>query len=129
MIKDSGSRTKFPTGAVRDCAEGKGRLDLLPMRTLIRLAQHFEDGAKKYGDDNWRQGIPLRKFADSGMRHLCKFLIGCRDEPHLIAAIWNLACLYETQSLIEEGLLPEELNDLSNNPLEIQDNPLGIKPT
>ena len=69
-IKDSGSRSEFSTGAVRDCQEGKGRCDLLPMRTLLRLAQHFEDGSKKYGDDNWRKGIPLRRFADSAMRHL-----------------------------------------------------------
>jgi hypothetical protein len=99
------------------------------MRTLIRLAQHFEEGAVKYGDDNWRKGIPLRRFADSALRHLCKFLRGDRDEPHLIAAVWNLACLYETQSLIEEGLLPTALNDLPNNPLEVQKNPLNIQPT
>jgi hypothetical protein len=99
------------------------------MRTLIRLAQHFEEGAIKYQADNWRKGIPLRRYADSAMRHLCKHMIGMRDEPHLMAAIWNLSCLYETQALIEEGLLPEELNDLPNNPLTIQDNPLGIQPT
>lgn len=128
-LKDSGSRTEFSTGAVRDAQEGKGRMDLLPMRTLIRLAQHFEDGSKKYGDDNWRRGIPLRRFADSGLRHFCKFLRGDRDEPHLIAALWNLSCLYETQALIEEGLLPASLNDLPNNPLTIQDNPLNIQPT
>ena len=31
MIKDSGARRKFDTGAVRDIAEGKGRCDLLPL--------------------------------------------------------------------------------------------------
>ena len=30
-IKDSGARTEFPTGAVRDIQEGKGRCDLLPL--------------------------------------------------------------------------------------------------
>lgn len=30
-IKDSGERRVFETGAVRDCAEGKGRCDLLPL--------------------------------------------------------------------------------------------------
>ena len=128
-LKDSGCRSEFSTGAVRDCQEGKGRCDLLWMRTLIRVSQHFEDGAKKYGDDNWRRGIPLRRFMDSGMRHLFKHLRGDRDEPHLIAAIWNFGCLYETQCMIEEGLLPAELNDLPNNPLTILSNPLGIQPT
>ena len=31
MIKDSGARRKFDTGAERDIAEGKGRCDLLPL--------------------------------------------------------------------------------------------------
>jgi len=30
-IADSGDRTQFDTGAVRDMHEGKGRCDLLPM--------------------------------------------------------------------------------------------------
>lgn len=35
-IKDSGERRVFETGAVRDCAEGKGRCDLLPLREVAR---------------------------------------------------------------------------------------------
>lgn len=31
MIKDSGTRRKFPSGAVRDIQEGKGRCDLIPL--------------------------------------------------------------------------------------------------
>lgn len=31
MIKDSGERREFETGAVRDIQEGKGRCDLLPL--------------------------------------------------------------------------------------------------
>lgn len=31
MIKDSGNRREFETGAVRDIQEGKGRCDLLPL--------------------------------------------------------------------------------------------------
>ena len=31
MILDSGNRTEFPTGGVRDMQEGKGRCDLLPL--------------------------------------------------------------------------------------------------
>lgn len=31
MINDSGTRREFESGAVRDCAEGKGRCDLMPL--------------------------------------------------------------------------------------------------
>lgn len=34
IIKDSGERRVFETGAVRDCAEGKGRCDLLPLGVI-----------------------------------------------------------------------------------------------
>lgn len=34
MIKDSGERREFSTGAVRDIQEGKGRCDLLPLDVL-----------------------------------------------------------------------------------------------
>lgn len=35
-IKDSGKRTGFDTGAVRDIQEGKGRCDLVPFSSLQR---------------------------------------------------------------------------------------------
>lgn len=31
MIQDGGNRTEYPTGAVRDIKEGKGRCDLMPL--------------------------------------------------------------------------------------------------
>lgn len=34
MIKDSGNRRAFSTGAVRDMQEGKGRCDLMPLNVL-----------------------------------------------------------------------------------------------
>lgn len=52
MIQDSGDRTEFTTGAVRDMHEGKGRLDLLPFLAVLELAKHCEEGAKKYGEHN-----------------------------------------------------------------------------
>lgn len=97
MIKDSGNRTAFSTGAVRDIHDGKGRFDLLPMCVLLRLAKHYEAGAKKYAERNWEQGIPAHSFADSAMRHMVKYMDGQTDEDHLIAAIWNLCGLAWTE--------------------------------
>lgn len=142
-IKDSGDRTVFDSGAVRDMHEGKGRCDLLPMdivgnliggctpsaeydflfdnlnefqdthddnvllialahfsfkrwgdieTMLLEVAKHFEDGAKKYGDNNWRKGIPVNVYIDSATRHLIKLLRGDTDEPHDRAFCWNLLC-------------------------------------
>ena len=97
MIKDSGERTEFESGAVRDMHEGKGRFDLLPMCVLIRLARHYEAGSLKYGDRNWEKGIPCHSYADSAMRLIVKYMDGWKDEDHLIAAIWNLCGLAWTE--------------------------------
>jgi hypothetical protein len=136
-ILDSGDRTKFETGAVRDMHEGKGRCDLLPLdvisemfgsKTLMKIynfqcssdifyliqalenfvdmhcewgcavdvilevAKHFEEGAKKYGENNWQKGIPVRCYIDSAVRHYLKWLRGDQDEPHDRAFCWNLLC-------------------------------------
>ena len=137
MIKDSGNRRDFETGAVRDISEGKGRADLLPLDVLAKLlntpclasiegfkrtkdislllnaittfvsdhteyqdiytamievSKHFEEGAKKYGENNWKKGIPLHCYIDSAVRHFIKHLRGDTDEPHDRAYIWNLSC-------------------------------------
>ncbi len=96
-IKDSGNRHEFKTGAVRDMQEGKGRCDLLPPLAILRLAKHFEAGARKYGDRNWEKGIPINSFIDSAIRHLLKYMAGQKDEDHLLAASWNLMCAMETE--------------------------------
>ena len=36
-IKDSGNRTQFASGAVRDIQQGKGRCDLLPLEVIAEL--------------------------------------------------------------------------------------------
>ena len=141
-IKDSGNRTEFATGAVRDMREGKGRCDLMPLAVarnilctddeqdmvmlqianfmgfpdttlwlysaldhftdkayegspqtmLLEVAKHFEEGAKKYGENNWQKGIPVHCYIDSAVRHYLKWLRGDTDEPHDRAFVWNLMC-------------------------------------
>ena len=119
-LKDSGKRQKFETGALRDTEEGKGRYDLLPARAIELLAKHFEAGANKYSARNWEKGMPLSRYIDSALRHLFKALEGQKDEPHLVAALWNIACLIDTQERIKEGLLPKELDDLPKRKLKIE---------
>lgn len=42
MILDSGNRREFSSGAVRDCAEGRGRCDLLPLGVVATLLKSEE---------------------------------------------------------------------------------------
>ena len=90
VIKDSGERREFSTGAKRDMAAGKGRMDVLPWAAIMEVSKHCENGALKYGEHNVDKGIPTHSFCDSAARHLAKYLDGWEDEPHLLAAAWNL---------------------------------------
>lgn len=141
VLKDSGERRQFESGAVRDIQRGKGRCDLLPLDVVaafyheidadcsantvlfyidefkttgyvswlysvlrftpfgnnfanmfLELAIHFEDGAVKYGENNWQKGIPVNCYIDSAVRHYLKFLRGDKDEPHDRAFVWNIVC-------------------------------------
>lgn len=110
-VKDSGVRQEFSTGSVRDSQDGKGRYDLMPFIAMERLARHYENGAKKYGDHNWRKGQPLGRYFSSAMRHMIKWMMGWKDEDHLAAAAWNILCIIETEEMIRVGILPEQLDD------------------
>ena len=106
MIKDSGSRREFSTGAVRDIQVGKGRMDLLPWAAIMEVSKHCEAGAIKYGEHNVDKGIPTHSLIDSAARHLAKHVDGWTDEPHLLAAAWNV--LWAIQTSIKHP----ELNDV-----------------
>lgn len=136
-ILDSGNRTEFATGAVRDMRAGKGRMDLMPLGVVeeildndmiitnircfmedgtttylrhalsvfagkayddclptmfLEVGKHFEEGAKKYGENNWQKGIEPKYYIDSAIRHYLKWLRGDKDEPHDRAFVWNIMC-------------------------------------
>lgn len=106
MILDSGDRTEFDTGAVRDFGS-KGDMSLVPWLAVMRLSKHCQDGAEKYGKNNVRKGIPQSSFVSSAMRHLAKYAEGMRDEDHLVASFWNIGWALEQE---EQGR--DELMDL-----------------
>lgn len=59
---------------------------------LLEVSIHFEEGAAKYGDNNWQKGIPVDCYMDSAIRHYLKYRRGDNDEPHDRAFVWNLMC-------------------------------------
>ena len=111
-LPDTGERSEFNTGAVRDASKGKGIPSAIPPRALLKLARRFEDGAAKYERDNWKQGIPLSRYVDSLYRHLWAYMDGDQTEDHLGAIIWNAVCLSETDDMITDGELSIDLADI-----------------
>jgi len=94
-VKDSGSRQEYASGARRDNASNKGRMDLLPPEAILRLSRWYEWGAQKYGDHNWERGMPISRYLDAAIRHTFKYMAGCNDEDHLSAAVWNLLAIIQ----------------------------------
>jgi len=118
-LPDSGKRSEFDTGAVRDAMEGKGMPSLLPIDALRAASKRFEDGANKYGRDNWTKGIPLSRYIDSLYRHLWQFIEGDESEDHAGAIVWNAMCLVQTEEWIKNGKLPKSLDDIRKREYEV----------
>lgn len=81
--------------AIRDFNKNYGWSDA---DSMLELSKHFSEGAKKYQKDNWKKGIPISSFMDSGIRHYLKVKAGWNDEPHARAFIWNLICAIWTMN-------------------------------
>ena len=111
-LKDSGQRTTYETGAVRERAPGKGRYDLISPLALKRLAVILERGCEKYPERNYEKGIPLSRYMDSAFRHLMQYIEGQIDENHLDQCFYNIYAAVHTEEAIRRGILPETLNDL-----------------
>lgn len=169
-IKDSGSRTEFPSGAVRDLGGDKGRCDLMPLDVVamcyragfpsdvtdkvftdihlftetgdcaflvdalsrkepfeswsdmfLEVSKHFAAGCEKYGENNWKKGIPVKSYINSGVRHYLKWLRGDTDEPHDRAFVWNIMCAIWT------CVHKPELNDYRKKPCPVCGNLLPIE--
>lgn len=111
-LKDSGQRTTFETGAIRERAPNKGRFDLLSPLVLKRLALVLEKGCEKYPERNYEKGLPLSRYVDSALRHLMQYVEGQTDENHLDQALYNLYAAVHTDEAITRGILPKTLDDL-----------------
>lgn len=99
VIKDSGKRESFETGAVRDISGNKPRPDLISPFFLERLGEHLRKGAEKYTVWNWAKGIPSSRCYESAMRHLMYYAQGERDEDHLAAAAFNIMAMIHNEEI------------------------------
>ena len=59
---------------------------------ILEVSMHFEEGAEKYGENNWQKGLPVKCYINSAVRHYLKWLRGDTDERHDRAFCWNILC-------------------------------------
>lgn len=90
----NGTRTTSSLGRKDDA--GKPRWSLVPEQVLEEVVKVLTYGARKYGDDNWREvGDGPRRYYDAAMRHIMAYRQGhwTDDEsglPHLAHAVASL---------------------------------------
>jgi hypothetical protein len=84
-------------------------VDLLPVRSLLAASRVLEHGAKKYGEQSWREvdNFEARYYA-SALRHLFAWASGEMVDPesglsHLSHALTNLMFLVEREEENEEA--------------------------
>ena len=68
----------------------KEHMNISNSTMLLETSIHYEDGAKKYGENNWQKGMPVHCYINSAVRHYLKFIRGDIDEPHDRAFVWNI---------------------------------------
>lgn len=98
--KDSGARSEYPSGMVRDTQEGKARFDLcepegVPYneQMLTRFAMLMARGLEKYGERNWELSDSIeeyKRFRASALRHCKQWFNGELDEDHAAATFFNI---------------------------------------
>ncbi len=113
-MHDSGERQEFDTGAVRDTAAGKPRIDLISPFFMQRLGGWLAEGAKKYSDRNWEKGIHNSRCLASLCRHLEAYKAGEKGEDHIIAVACNAMFIAHNEVMVDRGVLPPEIQDMPN---------------
>jgi len=66
---ENSERHVYTTGGIKD-NRSKPRVDLLPSLPLIEISKVMSYGASRYGDNNWRLGLPWCDTYGSIQRHL-----------------------------------------------------------
>jgi len=90
--------TRFASGAIRDSQEGKeDYIETISWTAFKRYAQFMTSKKSRYGQGNFKKGIPIESYEQSLVRHLQKYLSNKYengqaepDDDHLSAMVFNL---------------------------------------
>lgn len=107
MIVDSGNRTVFESGAVRDVQEGKGRCDLLPLQVISTL---FADDEVVYHLTRF-QLTKNTRFLYDALRVFVKFYDNMADMCLELAIHFEEGCKKYGERNWEKGLPVERYVD------------------
>ena len=105
------NQKKTPLKIMAHFDAGKPRFDLIDPIAMRGLATALTFGSAKYGDHNWRAGMPWSKVVASLQRHLNAFASGEKFDPESgLSHLWHLQanCMF----LANYEHTKPEMNDL-----------------
>lgn len=89
---------EFSTGAIRDNDDTKeDYIETISWSAFKRYAQYMTGKKSKYGQGNFKKGIPIESYEQSLVRHIQKYMANKyeggdveKDEDHLSAILFNV---------------------------------------
>lgn len=107
QVKDSGERSEYESGMLREPDYDKPRFDLMVAegvpydeQIITRFALLLGKGAAKYADRNWEQANSkeeVDRMKASAFRHFMQWYCGEDDEDHAAAVLFNIMAAEMTE--------------------------------
>lgn len=100
---------KFDTGAVRDDETDKiDFVETISWTAFARYARYMTGKKNKYGQGNFKKGIPIDAYERSLLRHIHKYLVNKYEkgdeeagEDHLSAVVFNVFGIMHEEEMNE----------------------------
>jgi hypothetical protein len=101
---------KWTTGAIRDSDESKPDfIETVSWTAFRKFGEYMTSKKSRYGQGNFKKGIPIESYEQSLVRHLQKYLENKyedgqqeRDEKHLEAMVFNIFGILHEQGRQEK---------------------------
>ncbi|WP_375626878.1 dATP/dGTP diphosphohydrolase domain-containing protein [Bartonella sp. MU37NMGALS] len=83
----------YSTNEAHKDDDSKPRIELIPPLALLEIGKVLEFGAKKYGANNWRNGMHWSRFHGAALRHLLAWFGGeHKDAESDLSHLAHAAC-------------------------------------
>jgi len=125
---DSGAKRSNSIGGVEYMDSLIPRFDLIPKEPLERLALRYGLGAIKYGEDNYKKGLPNNNLLNHAIGHLLSWKERMENGSHYSHILFKEACANGSNLMqeIESGRLDDDLAAAAWNIITIMYNETTI---
>ncbi len=78
--------------------QNKNRVDLLPVDVLQETAKVLTDGAQRYGERNWENGMSWNRPYGALLRHLWAWWSGEEYDPCWLNILKSICCVLRSRA-------------------------------